>query len=466
MKTVNELKQERTTLITEAEMLLDAADTAGRNLNDEEQAKYDAVVARVEELNTDIARRMKLEAAAQPTFTAEVSARSQPSAALPDDIVDERDTPVATIRPAGGNGAPRIETMRSYSKLVAFPKTPQGHVAAYRTGMWIRATIYGDNNAAEWCRKNGVGSRAALAGGVNTSGGALVPEEFERAIIDLREQYGLIRQVCRVMPMGSDTRNIPRRKGGLTAYYVGENQSGTESDASWDNVSLVAKKLMVLTRMSSEVDEDAIIDLADQMAQEMAYAFAIKEDTVGFTGTGAATDGGIVGVLVKALDAAHTKAKVTAASGHDTFAEIDSDDLLSLMAAIPKFAKTGAGWYCSPTAEELVFNAIKIAGGGTTRDMLTQADTPRFLGYPIYSTPVFPDDASADYTGLAMIGFGNLQQAMTLGDRRGVRVALSSEQYWEEDQIGVKGTMRHDMNVHDMGSTTEKSPFAVLVGGA
>ena len=354
----------------------------------------------------------------------------------------------------------------AYGRLVAFQRTPKGNEAAYRSGMWIRATLYGDVNAQDWCRKNGVGSRAALSGGVNTSGGALVPEELERAIIDLREEYGLFRRVCRVTPMGSDTKNRPRRKGGLTAFFVGENADGSanESDASWDNVALVAKKLMVLSRMSSEVAEDAIIDLADEMAEEIAYAFAVKEDNVGFNGTGAGTDGGIVGVLVKALQAGFSKAKVAAASGHDTFAEIDADDLLKLMSALPRYAKKGAAWYCSPTAQELVFNAIKISGGGNTRDSLAEGDRPMFLGYPIEVTDVMADDAAATYNGTVVLAFGNLRQAATLGDRRGIRVALSSERYWAEDQIGIKGTERFDINVHDLGSTTVKPPFAVLVG--
>jgi len=134
------------------------------------------------------------------------------------------------------------------------------------------------------------------------------------------------------------------------------------------------------------------------------------------------------------------------------------------MAAVPQFAKPGSAWYCGPVALELVFNAIKVAAGGNTSDMLTQAQRPTFLGYPIEVSPVLPDGATTDYSGLAMIGFGNLRLAATMGDRRGIRVALSSEQYWEEDQIGIKGTERFDINVHDMGSTTVKSPFCVLVG--
>jgi HK97 family phage major capsid protein len=464
MKTVLQLKEERAQVLAEAERILDAIDADEREMTPDEEARYNAAVERAGKLNIEIERRVKFETAQAPAFADNGSGgnRPQPSNRLPDDPAEDPNAPRAMVR--GTDGGARIEIPRSYGRLVGYDKTPQGQMAAYRAGMWLRATLYGDPNAANWCRQHGVGVRSALAGGVNTSGGALVPEEFERAIIDLREKFGLIRRVCRVAPMGSDTRNMPRRTGGLTAYFVGEGVEGTESDAGWDNVALVAKKLMVLTRMSSEISEDAIIDLADQMAEEIAYAFAVKEDTVGFTGTGISTDGGIVGVLVKALQAAHTMAKVAAASGHDTFAELDADDLLAIMAVIPQFAKPGSSWYCSPTAQELVFNAIKIAGGGNTRDMLADSDKPRFLGYPIEVTSVMADSASDTYNGTVMLAFGNLRQAMTMGDRRGIRVALSSEKYWSEDQIGIKGTERFDMNVHDLGSTTVKSPFAVLVG--
>jgi hypothetical protein len=34
----------------------------------------------------------------------------------------------------------------------------------------------------------------------------------------------VFRQECQVIPMGSDTLNWPRRTGGLTAYFTGENR--------------------------------------------------------------------------------------------------------------------------------------------------------------------------------------------------------------------------------------------------
>lgn len=459
MKTVAELQAERTEVLAQAEKILDLVDTDDRPMSEDEESRYNLSIERAAKLQADIEQRMKLEDAHAVSLKA--GERKVPPSGGSDDGIPA--SMKATIRETE-EGKQHIFVPRSYGKMVSFPKTADGEMRAYRAGMFIRASIYGDVKAADWCRQNGVGVRSALAGGIATAGGVLVPEEMETAIIDLREEYGLFRRSVRVSPMGSDTLNVPRRTGGLMAYYVGENTAGTESDASWDNVSLVAKKLMVLTRMSSEINEDAVIDLADTMAQEIAYAFALKEDTVGFTGTGISTDGGVTGVLVKAIDGNHGLAVVEAASGHDTLPEIDANDLINLMAALPKYAKPGAAWYCSPTAEEVVFNAIKVAGGGNTRDILADSDTPRFLGYPILSTDIFPDSVSTDYNDAVMVGFGNLRQACTMGDRRGIRIALSEQQYWEEDQIGIKGTMRHDINIHDLGSATIKSPFAVLIG--
>lgn len=438
--------EERNALLAKCTAMLDLADTENRALTSAEQETYDHNTTRIRALNLEI------DGGQRPTF------REQPSNALDDTPVDALGEPRSR----------RIQTFHPGAKLQAFPNNRDGHAQAYRSGQWLRASLLGDLKALNWCDRNGVqiDVRAAHSAGENAKGGVLVPEEFSATIIRLVDEYGVFRRNTRVVPMTSDTLNIPRRTGGLTAYYVGEAAEGTESDTAWDNVALVAKKLMILSRMSSEIADDALISMVDMLAMECALAFALKEDTVGFTGTGLATDGGIVGVLVKAIDGNHALAKVVAAAAHDTLGEIDADDLLNLMAAIPAYAKARSRWYCSPSALDLVFNAIKIAGGGTTFENLANAVEPRFLGYPIELSPVFPDSPTTDYSNAVMIAFGNLAQASTLGSRREVRFATTDSRYWEQDQIGVKATMRHDINVHDLGSASVKSPFAVLVGGA
>jgi HK97 family phage major capsid protein len=168
--------------------------------------------------------------------------------------------------------------------------------------------------------------------------------------------------------MGSDSMTIPRRAGGLTAYFPGENGAITESSKSWGQVTLNAKKIAVLTRMSTELSEDAIISIADDLASEMAYAFAQTEDSCGWNGDGTSTYGGITGIrtkMVATLGAGQLAGAVDAASGHDTFAEIDANDLASVMAKLPKYAEAGAKWYCSQPAWATGVPASRAAAGGT-----------------------------------------------------------------------------------------------------
>jgi HK97 family phage major capsid protein len=367
-------------LARKAELILNRIEAENRVMTREEEAEYERLVSAAETVKA-------LEAdEPRPTF------RGQPQYDIPTDPVRHSDV---------GN----IITFPG-AKLHAFSNNRDGREKAYRAGRFFAAALLNHSPSLAWTRENGihVDIMAALSTGVNTNGGALVPSELSATIMELMEVYGAFRANADNLPMSSDTLTVPRRVGGLAAFYTGENTEGTESDASWDNVQFVAKKLMVLTRMSSEISEDAIISLGDKLTQEISIAMATKEDEVGFNSDGTSTYGGHTGVLVKAIDADHTKAKVAAASGHDTLAEIDSADLINLMAAIPKYAKAGSKWYCSPEALALVFNAIQIAATGNNMQNLANAPSPSFLGYPIVTTPVMADDASATYNALPMIG--------------------------------------------------------------
>ena len=370
---------------------------------------------------------------------------------------------------------------RRYGKLTAFKgaididgKTLDAEERAYRSGMFIIATLgktFGEEKQAiarQWCIDNGLSPfLKAQAEGQNTAGGFLVPTEFETAIIDLRETYGTFRQECRLVPMGSDSMSIPRRAGGVTAYWVGENSSITESQKGWDQVQLSAKKLAALSRMSTELAEDAVISIADDLAQEMGYAFAVAEDLAGWTGDGTSTYGGIRGVKTKlagTIGAGQFAGAVDAASGHDTFAEIDASDLANVMAKLPKYAEKNAKWYCSQPCWSLVFQRLMAASGGVTIGELSGGKPRRaYLGYDVVIDQTLPT-STGDLSDLPMLYFGDLSLAARMGERRGIRVKTSDDRYFEYDQIGIAATERVDINVHDVGDATTAGPIVALIG--
>lgn len=436
---LKDLRAKQAATAEKIEALIKAAESEAREVTDDEQTALADLEAELDGIVKEIEKAQRVEAL---------------KAKLARPVPSPRETDVDGIKvPAQA---------RRYSKLKAF----RGETAqrdAYLSGMFFRATMMQDAKAIEWCKDKGVTLRA-MSEGVNSAGGFLVPTEFETAVIDLREEYGVFRQNCRVVPMGSDSMTIPRRAGGVTAYWVGENSQITESAKAWDQVQLSAKKLAALSRLSSELAEDAVMNVADDLAQEMAYAFAVAEDAAGWNGDGTSTYGGIYGVRTKIINGSYTQSAVDAATNHDTFAEIDAADLALVMGRLPKYAERNARWYCSQPCWAGVFQRLIAAAGGVTIGELTGGKPTRsYLGYPVVIDQTLPT-STGDLSDVAMLFFGDLSMAARLGERRGITVKTSGDRYFEYDQMGVQATERVDINVHDLGSTSVAGPLIALIG--
>jgi len=293
----------------------------------------------------------------------------------------------------------------------------------------------------------------------------LVPTEMLNAIIELRETYGMLRQECKVVPMSRDVMTIPRLKSGATATYTDEATALTASDANFNNVTLTAKKLGVITRLSTELAEDAIIDLADWIATDFAQAFAKKEDQTLIDGDGSTTYGGMTGLRTKIVDGNHTVGAQDATATHDSLNEITQGDLELVMGVLPDYAVDGAKFYCSQTAYVAAFQAIMSGVGGVTMSEITGKLTPTYLGVPIVRNPAMPSSlTAAAYNDEAMVLYGRMDFAVACGERRGIEVATSADRYFVEDQIAVKATERFCINVHDLGDTSTAGPLVALIG--
>lgn len=326
---------------------------------------------------------------------------------------------------------------------------------AYTAGMWFKATIFGDAQAIDWCKSRGVAVVKAQGEGVDSAGGFLVPEELLAQIIVLREQFGVFRKECHVVPMGRDTLNWPRRTGGLTAVFTSENSAITESSATWDNINLTAKKMAALTRMSSEIAEDAVVSIADWLVGEIAYAFAAKEDDCGFNGDGTSTYGGIRGLSTIFQDGSHSAGQYQVSSA--TLTSLTAADLTGVMGLLPQYALEGAKWYMSQQIFYSTAGTVLAKAGGNTTLTLVDPLTPRLLGFPVVFAQKLP--IATPGSGKPMFYFGDLSKAAALGDRRSVTIARSNERYFDTDQIGLRGTARVDINCHDLGDTSVAGPL-------
>jgi HK97 family phage major capsid protein len=324
------------------------------------------------------------------------------------------------------------------------------------------ATIMGDASARQWCRDRGVEIRVQTES-INTAGGYVVPDVMERAIIDLRETYGMFRANARVLPMSSDHSLIPRRTGGVTAYFIGETDAITESDKSWNQVELTAKKLGALTRMSTDLSEDAIINIADDLAQEMAWAFARKEDQCGIDGDGTSTYGGMVGIRTRFIDSTHTAGQDQGTTPYTAWAHATfADEIVAIMSLLPSYALPNAKWYINPTGKAGLFDALAMQAGGTSaREMIDGSRQLMFAGYPIVVSAAMP---TAPTNGTVAFLFGDLSLSTTLGDRRGITIKVSDQRYMEYDQIGIQATERFCIVNHDLGDNTSAGPIVASVG--
>lgn len=340
-----------------------------------------------------------------------------------------------------------------YGKLKAF-SGPNAEKQAYLSGMFFLGALMKDENAITWCKDHGINMqfRAALGENQNQLGGVLVPDEIEQTIIDLREARGVARQECMVTPMASDTKFVPRRTGGLTAYFVDENPSSgiTESDKNWDSVRLVARTLATLTRYSIQLSDDAIISVGDDLASEIAYAFADKEDRCLFLGDGTSTYGGIYGVPSVAAGSVYT-----AITGNTAFSTLDLADFESMVGQLPQYAEANAKWYISKAGwAASMLRLVDAAGGNTWRDLADGKRELSFLGYPVVIVQVMNSTLSAQVNATNVVLFGDMRQAATFGNRRGISVFPSEHRYMEFNQIGVRGMERFDINFHERGTAS------------
>lgn len=269
--------------------------------------------------------------------------------------------------------------------------------------------------------------------GTDTEGGHLVPEEFRPVLIRLIETFGLARQYATVLPMSRMELNIPRLASGVTVYWINEAGGITPSQPSFGLLALVAKKMAALVPVTGELLEDSSIAIANLLATLFAEAIAKEEDRVSFAGSTVAGDP-FNGLLNDA-----DVISVAMGAGKTSFADVDADDIASLVVAPVSAAAEGARLLVHRT----VFNVLRTLKS-TTGEYIYAApggNQPATLwSYPYNLTDVMPaiTESAVD---TPFIGFGNLRH-LYIGDRKKMGIALSQHVGFANDLTYIRVIQR------------------------
>src|SRR5262249_7543076 len=159
---------------------------------------------------------------------------------------------------------------------------------------------------------------------------------------------------------------------------------------------LTARKYACLALYSSEIFEDAIISIGDDLASEIAYAFALAEDTNAFNGDGTSTFAGTNGFrnrlfsVYGASGGVGLRLATGAGSGSNWSTGIILDDFEAMLGLLPIYARRNASWFCSATFFHTVMHRLQLAAGGNSAIDIANGGTYRFLGMPVRESQVFP----------------------------------------------------------------------------
>lgn len=271
--------------------------------------------------------------------------------------------------------------------------------------------------------------RNALQVGTDTEGGYLVPDEFERTLIEALEEENIFRKLANVITTSTGDRKIPVVASKGTASWVDEEGAIPDSDDSFGQVSIGAYKLGTLIKVSEELLNDSVFNLESYISKEFARRIGNKEEEAFFSGDGtgkptgilAATGGAQLGV---------TTAGATA---------ITLDEILDLFYSL-KAPYRNKSIFVMNDATVKAIRKLKDGQGQYLWQPSLQAGTPdTILNRPIYTSAYVPAIASAAKT----IVFGDLSYYW-VADRQGRVFKRLNELYAVTGQVGFVATQRVD----------------------
>lgn len=372
---IQAIREQRSTVVTGMRALTELASTESRDLTDDESGKFDTLRGQLTSLDSQLER-------AQVIADAERSMDIDPN------------------QPRRGNDGDFETACRNFSVTRAIA----GQLAPSEVDAGRELEV-----SQELARRSGsspsgilvphevfLERRDVLTSG---SGGNLVPEQHRADLMIDR-----LRSALQVQSLGATVLNglvgnqdIPRLTGSATGYWVAEHGAVTESDQTFDTVSLAPKTVgaeveysrRMLINAVPSVEQLVRRDLANVLATAIDNA-AINADGTSNTPTGILNTSGIGAVAMGTDGAVPTWDKTL-----DVIAALATDN--ALMGSL--------GWLTNPDAVKKMRGTVRVAS--TDSQFLMNSPT-ELAGYALAQSTQVPNDGTKGTgTALSTLIFGN-----------------------------------------------------------
>ena len=380
--TIQELREKRAKAWDTARDFLDSKRQADGTLSEEDSKTYDAMESTIVNLGKEI-QRMERQAEIETEMTKPTS------------------NPILT---------------NPTSQSVTPEKTGTAS-AEYSTAFWnsIRNRNYMD-------------IRNDLQIGTDSEGGYLVPDEFERKLIEALQEENIFRQMATVIKTSTGDRKIPIVTAKGEAVWMDEEEQYTLSDDAFGQASLSAYKLGTAIKISEELLNDSVFDLPSYIAREFARRIGAKEEEAFFVGDGKGKPTGIFNATGGAQDGATTAG-----------ASITFDDVMELFYSLRSPYCKKAVWVLNDSTVKAL-RKLKDSTGNYIWQPSVTADVPDTILNRPYKTSSYVPEIGA---GKKCMAFGDFSYYW-VADRSGRTFKRLNELFAMTGQVGFLASQRVD----------------------
>lgn len=269
-----------------------------------------------------------------------------------------------------------------------------------------------------------------LREGSDGEGGYLVPDEFERRIVQAMAEKNVMRRLGTVMQT-ERTMTFPIGKGIGFAERVPEEGEFPIVAAEFDEVKLGAHKVATSIRVSDELLEDSVFDLEEFIIKEFAQRIGEAEEAAFIHGDGLAKPLGIIHQLEREV--------ITEKAG-----KVSTDDLLELKHAIPSKYRRDAVFLMHDSTLRELFKLRTGEGQYIWYENLKKNIPLCIFSHRVITSPSMPTIDS----GKPPILFGDFKH-FVIGDRKHRRIKRLTEVHAQQGQVAYIMSQRVDAKLLD-----------------